>query len=308
MKVLVTGGAGFIGSHVVGALLDSGCHVEVLDDLSTGRRENVDARAPLHILDICSDEAKQLINSRSFDALIHHAAQMNVRRSVQSPGFDAGINILGTLNLLEACRSSSVQTFLFASTGGAIYGDPVTVPQDESHPLAPASPYGISKLACEKYLTFYDRECGIRSVALRYGNVYGPRQSPHGEAGVVAIFADRMMNSKRPVIFGDGRQTRDYVYVGDVVRANLAALAYTGPSTCVNIGTGKETDVVSIFEQLSRSLGVSVVPQFSDAKPGEQRSSVLCNKRAARVLDWQPIVPLEEGLDRTAAWFSRIDK
>ncbi len=304
MKVLVTGGAGFIGSHVVEALRADGCEVEVLDNLSTGQRKNIAVDVPLHVIDICTPEARDVIVQGGFDALIHHAAQMDVRRSVQQPDYDAEINILGTINLLEACRSSFVQRFLFASTGGAIYGNPVTIPQDESHPLEPASPYGISKLASEQYLRFYDRNCGIRFVALRYGNVYGPRQSPHGEAGVVAIFASQILRGKQPVIFGDGKQTRDYVFVGDVARANLAALSYTGASTCVNIGTGRETDVVTVFEYVRRSLGIDMAPQFDDAKAGEQRRSVLCTERAARVMNWAPQVAFEEGLTQTVDWFA----
>ena len=304
MKVLVTGGAGFIGSHVVEALLEDGCEVEVLDNLSTGQREYVADGVPLHVLDITSPEAAEIVANGNFDALIHHAAQIDVRRSVRQPAYDAGINILGTVNLLEACRASLVRRFIFASTGGAIYGDPVSIPQAESHPLAPASPYGLSKLSAERYLELFDRHCGIRYVALRYGNVYGPRQSPHGEAGVVAIFASRMLSRENPVIFGDGRQTRDYVYVEDVARANMMALAYSGPSICLNIGTGRETDVITIFESIRQCLAVDIEPEFGKAKAGEQRRSVLCCDMAASVLPWTPQLTLEGGLARTTAWFA----
>lgn len=304
MKVLVTGGAGFIGSHVVDALLAGGHQAEALDDLSSGRSENLPAHVPLHELDIRSCEAAALVAGGGYDALIHHAAQMDVRRSVADPALDADVNITGFVNLLEACRRADVRKVIFASTGGAIYGEPQEVPQAESHPLQPVSPYGISKLAGEKYLAWYGAQYGIRHVALRYGNVYGPRQNPHGEAGVVAIFLARMLGGEHPVINGDGRQTRDYVYVADVAAANVAALDYAGPSRVLNVGTGRETDVVAIFRSLRATLGAEVPEVHGPAKEGEQRRSVLDPATAARLLGWSPQTDIEEGLRRTAAWFA----
>lgn len=304
MKVLVTGGAGFIGSHVVDALLAGGHQAEALDDLSSGRRENLPAHVPLHELDIRSGKAAALVEGGGYGALIHHAAQMDVRRSVADPALDADVNIKGFLNLLEACRRADVRKVIFASTGGAIYGEPQEVPQAESHALRPVSPYGISKLAAEKYLAWYGVHYGIRHIALRYGNVYGPRQNPHGEAGVVAIFLARMLRGEHPVINGDGRQTRDYVYVADVAAANVAALDYAGESLVCNVGTGRETDVVAIFRSLRATLGADVPEVHGPAKEGEQRRSVLDPARAARLLGWSPKTDIEEGLRRTAAWFA----
>ncbi len=304
MKVLVTGGAGFIGSHVVDALLGCGHEVEVLDDLSTGRRANLPEGVPLHKLDIRSPAAAQLVAGGTFGALVHHAAQMDVRKSVAEPVFDADVNIAGFLNLLEACRRADVRRVVFASTGGAIYGEPRQVPQAESHVLQPVSPYGLSKLAAERYLFWYGAQYGIRCAALRYGNVYGPRQNPHGEAGVVAIFLNRMLRGEHPVINGDGRQTRDYVYVSDVAAANVAALDHAGNSLVCNIGTGHETDVVTIFRSLRAALGVDVPEVYGPAKKGEQRRSVLDTAEAARLLGWSPETDIGEGLRLTAAWFA----
>ncbi len=304
MRILVTGGAGFIGSHVVDALLGCGHEVEVLDDLSTGRRENLPEGVPLHELDIRSGAAAQLVAGGTFGALVHHAAQMDVRKSVADPAFDADVNITGFLNLLEACRHSDLRKVVLASTGGAIYGEPRQVPQAESHVLQPVSPYGLSKLAAEKYLVWYGAQYGIQYAALRYGNVYGPRQNPHGEAGVVAIFLERMLRGEPPVINGDGRQTRDYVYVGDVAAANVAALDHKGSSLVCNVGTGHETDVLGVFRSLRAALGVDVPEVFGPAREGEQRRSVLDPAKAARLLGWSPKTDIGEGLRLTAAWFA----
>ena len=304
MKILVTGGAGFIGSHVAEALLGQGHEVHVLDDLSSGKRENAPSTAALHIIDIRAREAAQLMEEEQFEILVHHAAQMDVRRSVADPLFDVSVNVVGLLNLMEAGQRSSLRKVIFASTGGAIYGEPEHVPQTEDHTLRPVSPYGVAKLAAEKYLHFYQNQYGISYVALRYGNVYGPRQNPHGEAGVVAIFAQRFLSGAQPVIHGDGRQTRDYVFVRDVARANLAALAYEGPSSAFNIGTGRETDVVTLFRVLRRELGAEAEEQYAEAQEGEQRRSVLSYELAKRRLGWAPRVSIEEGLKETAAWFA----
>ncbi len=301
-KILVTGGAGFIGSHVAEAFRAAGHDVHVMDDFSSGREENVPEGAVVHRMDIRSDEAAAVMARERFDVLCHHAAQMDVRRSVADPAFDAQVNILGFLNLMEAGRENGLEKVLFSSTGGAIYGEPDYTPQDELHPLRPLSPYGITKLCTEKYLFYYHEQYGIDYVALRYANVYGPRQNPHGEAGVVAIFTERMLQGRQPFINGDGLQTRDYVYVGDVVRANLAALDYDA-SGIINVGTGIETNVVELFRALRDLIDPEIPEEHAPGKPGEQRRSVLGYDLAKRVLGWSPTVSLEEGLRQTVAWF-----
>jgi UDP-glucose 4-epimerase len=301
-KILVTGGAGFIGSHVADAFRVAGHDVHVMDDFSSGREENVPEGAVVHRMDIRSDEAAAVMARERFDVLCHHAAQMDVRRSVADPAFDAQVNILGFLNLMEAGRENGLGKVLFSSTGGAIYGEPDYTPQDELHPLRPLSPYGITKLCTEKYLFYYHEQYGIDYVALRYANVYGPRQNPHGEAGVVAIFTERMLQGRQPFINGDGLQTRDYVYVGDVVRANLAALDYDA-SGIINVGTGIETNVVELFRALRDLINPEIPEEHAPGKPGEQRRSVLGYDLAKRVLGWSPTVSLEEGLRQTVAWF-----
>ncbi len=302
MKILVTGGAGFIGSHVAEAFVNEGHDVVILDDLSTGRLENVPKGARLEVLDIRSERVAEVIERERPEILCHHAAQMDVRRSVADPQLDAAVNILGLLNLLEAGRRRGLQRVLFASTGGAIYGEQNAFPCPETHPTDPVSPYGVAKLASEKYLHFYAVTYGIRWIALRYANVYGPRQNPHGEAGVVAIFTEKLLRGEQPVIHGDGRQTRDYVYVGDLVRANLLALRtdYCGP---LNLGTGQETDVNTLFHMLCEACGVSVPECHGPAKPGEQRRSCIDSTLAGQVLGWRPEVGLKEGLERTVEFF-----
>lgn len=302
MKILVTGGAGFIGSHVTDALIDQGHAVDVLDDLSTGRKHLVNKRAQLHVHDIRSPEAAHLMRDEEYDVLIHHAAQMDVRRSVSDPSFDADVNVRGFLNLMEAGREAGLKKVLFASTGGAIYGEPEYAPQDEDHPIRPLSPYGITKLTTERYLYFYQQQYGIPYVALRYANVYGPRQNPHGEAGVVAIFTQRLLEGGEAFINGEGTQTRDFVFVGDVVRANLAALHYEGSGT-FNVGTAVETDIVTLFRQIRDEIDPAVAERFAEAKPGEQQRSVLSFERSMDVLGWEPEVDLETGLQKTVDWF-----
>lgn len=302
MKILVTGGAGFIGSHVVDAFLERGHEVHILDDMSGGREENISDRAPLHRFDIRSGEAADLIRRERFDVLCHHAAQMDVRRSVADPSFDADVNVRGFLNLMEAGRESGLKKVIFASTGGAIYGEPDYVPQDEEHALRPLSPYGITKLTTEKYLFFYEKQYDISHVILRYANVYGPRQNPYGEAGVVAIFAERMLDGKQPIIYGDGEQTRDYVFVKDVVRANTAALDYAG-SGIFNVGTSRETSVNDLFRLIRDNIDESIPEEHGQAKPGEQRRSILSYDYSSLELGWQPEVTLEDGIASTVAWF-----
>ncbi len=302
MKVVVTGGAGFIGSHVADALVEAGHEVHILDDLSSGKRENVPSAARLHRIDIRDEAVAALFEAHRFEVMVHHAAQMDVRRSVADPSFDADVNLRGFLNLMECGRANGLRKVVFASTGGAIYGEPEHGPQDEKHPLRPVSPYGITKLCTEKYLFFYEQEYGILWVALRYGNVYGPRQNPHGEAGVIAIFIDRLLSNKQAVIFGDGEQTRDYVFVGDVVRANLAALTYDGSGT-FNVGTSVETSVNELFRLLRDQVRPEMPERHEPARPGEQRRSILDYSHSKETLGWSPSVNLEDGLRLTVEWF-----
>jgi UDP-glucose 4-epimerase len=302
MRILVTGGAGFIASHVVDAYIARGHDVHVIDDFSTGQRKNLNARATVHALDVASPEAAQRLADIRPDVLNHHAAQMDVRRSVADPAFDARSNIIGFVNLLEPCKNVGVKKVIFSSSGGAVYGDREPIPADENHPTLPLSPYGVSKLSGEFYLTYYHLAFGVPYVALRYANVYGPRQSSQGEAGVVAIFISQLLAGKAPMINGDGRQTRDYVFVGDVVRANLAALDsdFIGP---VNIGTRIETDVVTICRLLREGSGSKVEAVHGPAKLGEQRRSCLDISRAAQVLGWKPEISLQAGLEKTIAYY-----
>jgi UDP-glucose 4-epimerase len=302
MRIVVTGGAGFIASHIVDAYLERGHEVHIVDDLSTGQSINVNPRADLHEVDIADPKAARLIERIKPDALSHHAAQMDVRHSVADPGFDARVNIIGFINLLEACKNCAVKKVMFASSGGAVYGEQDVFPAAEDHPTRPASPYGVSKRAGELYLSYYQQAFGLPYIALRYANIYGPRQSAKGEAGVVAIFLSLLLTGKTPVINGDGGQTRDYVYVGDVVAANVAALdsRFVG---AVNIGTGVETDVVMIFDHLRRAVGSQIEAVHGPAKPGEQRRSCLDARLAAQVLGWRPQTTLADGLLRTAEYY-----
>ena len=307
MKVLVAGGAGFIGSHVCDHFARAGHEVIALDNLSSGKKENLPSSVPLAVLDIRSAEAAALIASEKPYAICHLAAQMDVRKSVEDPRFDAEANILGLLNILEASRRSGVKKFIFSSTGGAIYGEQDVFPATEAHPTRPVSPYGVSKAAGELYLGYYRVQYGLASTALRYANVYGPRQNPHGEAGVVAIFSRRLVVGETCQIFGPGKQTRDFVYGLDVARANLLALQsdFVG---AVNIGTGIETDVNTLYSLLCEAAGVSLGPVHLPAKPGEQLRSSIDNALAKRVLGWQPTVGLKEGLRQTIEFFRAQSK
>ena len=302
-KVCITGAAGFIGSHLAEAFLAAGGEVIAIDDLSSGKRENLPAKVQLHVLDIRSAAAAQLLESSGCELLVHQAAQMDVRRSVADPAFDADVNVVGSLRLLEAARKGGVRQVLFASTGGAIYGEQDVFPAAEDHPLRPLSPYGVSKLAVERYLYFYAVTYGLDVTCLRYANVYGERQNPHGEAGVVAIFLERLLKGETPRINGDGLQTRDYVHVSDVVRANLAAAGREGFHT-YNVGTGIETNVVELFEGLAQALGVEASAEHGPAKPGEQRRSVVDPGKLRRELGLPAALPLAEGFARTARFFS----
>lgn len=302
MKILVTGGAGFIGGHVVEAYLDDGHDVVVIDDLSTGRSSNLDPRARFYQADIRSDEVADILAREKPQVLNHHAAQMDVRRSVADPVFDAQVNLVGLLNLLEHGRNSGLQRVVFASSGGTVYGDQDHYPGRETDRTNPLSPYGVTKLASEKYLHFYHVTYGISYCGLRYANVYGPRQNPHGEAGVVAIFTLKMLHGEKPVINGDGKQRRDYVFVEDVVRANVLALQseYSG---CLNIGTGIETDVNELFGMLKKLTGSDAPEHHGPAKPGEQARSVLDPTLAGEKLGWRPLAQLRDGLRITVESF-----
>jgi UDP-glucose 4-epimerase len=302
MKILVTGGAGFIGSHVADAFVAEGHDVVVVDDLSGGKRAQVPERARFHQMDVQDPAIAEVFANERPEILVHHAAQMDVRRSVADPGFDARVNIGGLLNLLEAGRRSGLRRVLFASSGGAGYGEQVEFPAPETHKIEPVSPYGVSKMASELYLACYRAMYGLEYAAMRYANVYGPRQDPHGEAGVVAIFTQKVLAGETPTINGDGRQTRDYVYVGDVVRANLA-LATHGFSGSMNFGTGVETDVNTLYRGICRACGADLPEQHGPAKPGEQSRSAISPKLAGQVLGWKPTMSLDEGLARTAEYF-----
>jgi len=299
VRAVVTGGAGFIGSHVVDALLARWDEVHVLDDFSGGKRENVPEGVHVHEADIRSDSGRVFDEVRP-EVCFHLAAQADVRVSVERPDFDADVNVVGTLHVLEAARDHGTK-IVFSSTGGAIYGE-CEGPAREDHPRAPLAPYGVSKLAGEEYIAAYNRLYGAAHVSLRFGNVYGPRQDPKGEAGVVAIFMKRLREGEAPKIFGDGTQTRDYVYVGDVVAATLAAAEHSGG--VLNVGTGVETSVLELYERIQRVAGVEREPQFADARPGELQRSVLDASLAKRELDWEPQRTLDEGLAETWRWIS----
>lgn len=302
MHVLVTGGAGFIASHIVDAYLARGWRVSVLDDLSTGDRRNLDSRAELHVVDLRDPATSELVASIGADLISHHAAQIDVRKSVADPAFDAETNIVASLRLFESAISAGAKRILFASTGGAIYGEPQTAPQDESHPTQPLSPYGCAKLAVEHYLHYYSAIRGVTYAALRYANVYGPRQNAKGEAGVVAIFARALLAGKTPVINGSGKQTRDYVYVADVVNANMAASEGTF-SGSYNVGTGVETDVNDLYATIARACRSDIVASHGAAKEGEQIRSVLDGRRLRAMAQLPEPVGLSDGLQRTIDWF-----
>ena len=309
-RALVTGGAGFIGSHVTDAFIAAGYDVTILDDFSSGKEQNVNPAATVVRESIASPAAASLIHDGRFDVIAHLAAQIDVRKSVEDPAWDAALNIGGSLNLLEAVRKSGHGTrFIFSSSGGAQYGDFVTMPTIETSAKDPQSPYGIAKLSVEYYMSYFARVHGLDTIALRYANVYGPRQDPHGEAGVVAIFCQRILAGTPLTAYGDGMQTRDYVYVGDVARANLLAAEITLPEAGrldnrgFNIGTGVETSVVALARGLQNAAGSQVPLQHADARAGEQRQSCLAIDKSAEVLGWTPQVSLADGLKATLEFF-----
>jgi len=303
MKILVTGGAGFIGSHVVDAFVHEGHDVLAVDDLSTGKTENLNSGAPFRQVSILSDDFQKQVEDFRPDVICHHAAQIAVPASVDDPLNDAQRNVLGSLAVFEAARRYDVTKVINVSSGGAMYGEPVRVPCDEEHPVVPESPYGMSKYAAELYLDLYHRLYGLDYTTLRYGNVYGPRQDPHGEAGVVAIFTERMLRGQPCTIFGDGTQARDFVYVGDVVRANLMALE-RGSGEALNIGTGEPTTVNQVFEALAGAADYADDANYADARPGEVYRIYLDVGRAAEVLGWRPEVTFVDGIERTVRSFT----
>lgn len=296
-KILLTGGAGFIGSHVADLFLANGYEVVIVDDLSTGKKANLNSKATFYQLDICSPELADIFAKEKPDFINHHAAQINVRRSVTDPLLDAHINISGLLNVMECARHYPVKKIIFASSGGAIYGEAGELPTTEEYNPVPISPYGISKLASEYYLHYYYHLHHIPYVALRYGNVYGPRQDSQGEAGVIAIFTELMKANAQPLINGDGEQTRDYIYVADVAQANRQALEQNQIGI-FNIGTGQETSVNRLFDELKNIIGFTGQKKHGPAAPGDVSRSALSIKKAQQLLGWQPVTPLEAGLKK----------
>ncbi len=302
MKILVTGGAGFIASQIADAFINDGHQVVIVDDLSTGFKKNINPKARFVKANICDKNLNKLFEEEKFDVVNHHAAQMDVRRSVKDPEFDATTNILGTINLLQNCVKYGVNKFMFASTGGAVYGEQDYFPADEKHNTQPKSPYGISKLAVEKYLYFYKSEFDLNYSILRYANIYGPRQNAMGEAGVVAIFSTKLLKGGQPVINGHGKQTRDYVFVGDVVKANLLLLNDTD-SDIFNVGTTIETDVNQLFNYLNNITGAGKEEKHGPAAAGEQMRSVITSEKMFKKFGWKPSTKLEDGLKITVDFF-----
>lgn len=302
MRVLVTGGAGFIGSHIVDRLILEGHEVVVVDNLSTGKRKNLNRNARFYKTDIQSWRLERIFRNERPNIVMHLAAQMDVRRSVEDPMFDAQVNILGMLNVLQQAVKHGVRKVVFSSSGGAIYGEQEVYPAPESHVTQPLSPYGLSKLCGEQYLSYFQRVSGLQMVNLRYANVYGPRQDPHGEAGVVAIFIQKLLNNEQAVINGNGRQTRDFVFVEDVVEANLSVMGQETQGT-YNVGTGQETSVNDLFRILQEHTGSTLKEVHGPAKKGEQARSVIDASKLRRELSWDPKTDLRDGLKKTVEYF-----
>jgi UDP-glucose 4-epimerase len=307
-KILVTGGAGFIGSHVVDLFVSKGYEVVIVDDLSTGRVSNLNPAAKFYQLDIRDPKLRDVFDVERPDFISHHAAQMDVRRSVAQPLFDADVNILGSINLIECAREFEVRHFVYISTGGAVYGEPEKLPCDETHPINPICQYGASKHTVEHYLYMYNVNYGLQYTVLRYPNVFGPRQDPHGEAGVVAIFTGRMLLDEQVMIYGDGEQTRDFVFVGDCARANYLALTVEHSPGIYNIGWGRPTSINEIFTNLAKITNYTQPVQYGPAKVGETRHIYLDASKADRDLGWSPAVSLEDGLKETVEYFRTSEK
>ena len=307
-KILVTGGAGFIGSHVVDLFISQGYVVVIVDDLSTGRASNLNPSAKFYKMDIRDPKILEVFEAEKPDYVSHHAAQMDVRRSVVQPLFDADVNILGSINLIEAAKSVNVKRFIYISTGGAVYGEPERVPVEETDPINPICQYGASKHTVEHYLFMYHYNYGLSYTILRYPNVFGPRQDPHGEAGVVAIFTGKMMAGEQVVINGDGEQTRDFVYVGDCARANLLAATAAHQAGIYNIGWGLPTSVNDVFSILAKVTGYPYPAQYGPVKVGETRHIYLNASKAKRDLGWAPTISLEDGLSKTVEYFKYAEK
>ena len=301
VNILITGGAGFVGSHLADALIEKGARVIIADNLSTGLIENVNRKARFYRMNICSDSVEDIFRREKIDIVSHQAAQMNVRRSVCDPVLYAQTNIIGSLNIIENCLKYKVKRIIFASSGGVIYSEVNHKPAKETDALCPVSPYGVSKLAVERYLEYYRKVHGLKYVAFRYGNVYGERQNPQGEAGVIAIFALKMMKGETPVIYGNGRQLRDYVYVSDVVKANLLGME-KGTGQIFNIGTGVPTSVNTLYGGLKNIIGFSGKPRHEPAVKGEIYRNCLDVSKARKILGWEPEVDFDKGLLRTAKW------
>jgi UDP-glucose 4-epimerase len=301
MKILVTGGAGFIASHVVDRCIESGHQVVVVDDLSTGRAENLNPKAKFYEADIRSAEIERIFETERPDCVDHHAAQMDVRRAVREPEFDASVNVIGGLNVLEQGRRAGARKFVFASTGGAVYGEPTEFPVKESHSIAPLSPYGLTKFVFEQYLALYRRLYGISYTVLRYPNVYGPRQRPDGEAGVVSIFTSKLLRGEPATIFGDGGKTRDYVHVADIARANEKVLDLDHGEV-FNIGWGREVSDREIFDTVRRAVGVDAEPRFDAVRPGEISRISLDGSKIRNALGFEPEIPLDAGVEDVVRW------
>ncbi len=301
MKILVTGGAGFIGSHVADAYIEKGHEVVIIDNLYTGQKQNINPKAVFYEKSI-TDDLSEIFKKHKFDIVNHHAAQMNVTHSVQNPVFDATTNIIGTINLLQNSVKFGVKKFINVSSGGCIYGDEASLPIKENSPKHPGSPYGISKATAEKYVRLFSKIHGLKYTTLRYSNVYGPRQNPKGEAGVISIFASLMIQNKQPVIFGSGSQTRDYIYVRDIVMANLAVLE-KGDNEAFNFGIGKETTVNELYSMIKEITGYKNNPVYKPSRPGELMRNCLDISKARRILGWEPRFSLEQGLKETVEWF-----
>ena len=304
MNILVTGGAGFIGSQIADAYIKAGHNVIIADNMSTGVKEFINPKAKFYELDIRGEKISEVFENHKIDVINHHAAQIDLRKSVEDPKYDVDVNVNGSINLLQNAIKYGVKKFIFASTGGAIYGEHDYFPADEKHPTRPYAPYGINKNTIEKYLFYYNHVYGLDYVVFRYANVYGPRQNPLGECGVVAIFTDKMLKGTLPLINGDGKQTRDYVYVGDVVKANVLALNAKGPVT-YNIGTSVETDVNYIFDKVNEYAGTGYKENHGPPKKGEQRRSVLSYEKIKKELGWEPDVDMAKGLELTIDYFKK---